>query len=131
MVSWIRSLDRVLKGEATRPAVLGGGNVEIPAAGLTVLLVLLGALYGACMGTFSLVSHWGTHTSQGLLQMAYSAAKAPMLFFLTLVVTLPSLYVFNALVGCRLSYTAVLRLLIAALGVTLGVLASFGTITVF
>src|SRR5207302_1107134 len=63
--------------------------------------------------------------------MAYSAAKVPMLFFLTLAVTLPSLYVFNALVGCRLSFTAVLRLLIAALGVTLAVLASFGTITVF
>jgi len=32
------------------------------------------------MGTFSLVSHWGTFPSQGLLQMAYSAAKVPMLF---------------------------------------------------
>src|SRR5690348_7045777 len=104
MVVWIRALDRVLKGEATRPAVLRDGKVEIPAGGLTVLLVGLGALYGGCMGTFSLVSHWGTYTSHGLIQMAYSAAKVPMLFFLTLVVTLPSLYVFNALVGCRLSF---------------------------
>ena len=54
-----------------------------------------------------------------------------MLFFLTLIVTFPSLYVFNALVGSRLSFRTVLRLLIAALGVMLAVLASFGTIVVF
>ena len=63
--------------------------------------------------------------------MAYSAAKVPMLFFLTLIVTFPSLYVFNALVGSRLSFRTVLRLLVAALGVMLAVLASFGTIVVF
>jgi hypothetical protein len=39
--------------------------------------------------------------------------------------------VFNALVGSRLAFTAVLRLLVGALGVTLAVLASFGTIVVF
>jgi hypothetical protein len=54
-----------------------------------------------------------------------------MLLFLTLIVTFPSLYVFNALVGSRLSAGALLRLLVAALGVTLAVLASFGTIVVF
>jgi hypothetical protein len=54
-----------------------------------------------------------------------------MLYFLTLLITFPSLYVFNALVGCRLDFGAILRLLIAALGVTLAVLASFGTIVVF
>jgi hypothetical protein len=54
-----------------------------------------------------------------------------MLFFLTLLITFPSLYVFNALVGCRLAFMAVLRLLIASLGVALAVLASFGTIVFF
>jgi hypothetical protein len=46
-------------------------------------------------------------------------------------VTLPSLYVFNALVGSRLTFGNVVRLLIAALGVMLALQASFGTIVVF
>lgn len=132
MMHWVRSLDRVLKGEATRPQHLSGGTIDLPVAGLSTLLVLLGAVYGSCMGTFAVVSRWGNPTaSAGWVQLGFSAAKVPMLFGLTLLITFPSLYVFNALVGCRLSITAVLRLLIAALGVTLSVLASFGTITVF
>jgi hypothetical protein len=55
----------------------------------------------------------------------------PLLFFMTLLVTFPSLYVFNALVGSRLSLPALLRLLVAALGVMMALLASFGTIAVF
>jgi hypothetical protein len=39
--------------------------------------------------------------------------------------------VFNALVGSRLSLGALLRLLVAALGVMMALLASFGTIVVF
>lgn len=132
MIHWIRSLDRVLKGEVTKPAALRGGMIDIPGGGLTFLLAILGALYGVCMGVFALVGRWGGGgASQGLLQMTYSAVKVPMLFLLTLLVTFPSLYVFNALVGCRLLLSAVLKLLIAALAVTLTVLASFGTIIAF
>jgi hypothetical protein len=57
--------------------------------------------------------------------------KVPALFFLTLLVTAPSLYVFNALVGSRLTFPSMLRLLVAAMGVTLAVLASFGPIVAF
>jgi hypothetical protein len=122
----------VLKGDATKPAALRAGTVDVQTGGLTVLLIVLGALYGGCMGAFALVSRWGTPTvAGGWVQMGYSAAKVPMLFFLTLLITFPSLYVFNALVGCRLAFAAVVRLLVAALGVTLAVLASFGTIVVF
>jgi hypothetical protein len=55
----------------------------------------------------------------------------PLLFLLTLLVTFPSLYVFNALVGSRLLLTSVLRLLVAALAVTVAVLASLGPIVAF
>ena len=53
------------------------------------------------------------------------------MFYLTLIVTLPSLYVFNALVGSKLSLPAVVRLLIASLGVNVTVLASLGPIVAF
>ncbi len=45
--------------------------------------------------------------------------------------TFPSLYVFNALVGSRLSISSLLRLLIAAMAVTVAVLASLGPIVAF
>lgn len=132
MIHAIKSLDRILKGQATDLPTLRRGTLDVSVGSLTVLLVVLGAVYGVCMGTFAVATRWGIGEARlGFLQMAYSAAKVPMLFVLTLVVTLPSLYVFNALVGCRLAFGAVLRLLVAALGVTLAVLASFGTIVAF
>jgi hypothetical protein len=57
--------------------------------------------------------------------------KVPALFLLTLLVTLPSLYVFNALVGSRLTLRSMVRLMVAALAVMLAVLASIGPIVAF
>jgi hypothetical protein len=132
MIKSLRSLDRVLKGQATDLTSLRGGEIDVSIPGLTLLLILLGAIYGVCMGTFALATRWGVGEPHlGFTQMGYSAAKVPMLFLFTLAVTLPSLYVFNALIGCRLLFSAVVRLLIASLGVTLAVLASFGTIIAF
>ena len=128
----IRSLDRILKGEATRPEALRSGAIDVPLGGLSLVLLLLGAFYGLCMGVFAIITRWGTPTAfMGWQQAAASAVKVPLLFFLTLLVTLPSLYVFNALVGSRLTLGAVLRLLVSALAVMLALQASFGTIVVF
>jgi hypothetical protein len=67
----------------------------------------------------------------GWQQLLASTAKVPLLFCLTLIVTFPSLYVFNALVGSRLSMVAMLRLVVAALCVMMAVLASLGPIVAF
>jgi hypothetical protein len=64
-------------------------------------------------------------------QVLASMLKTPALFFLTLVVTLPSLYVFNALVGSRLRLLRVVKLLVASLAVNAAVLASLGPIVAF
>jgi hypothetical protein len=69
--------------------------------------------------------------AEAYMQFIASTIKLPLLFFLTLVVTFPSLYVFNALIGSRLSVVSALRLLVASLGVMLAVLASLGPIVVF
>lgn len=127
MWGWIRALDGVLRGEATRPAALRDGTIRIPVPGLTVVIVILGLLAGFCVGWFALFNRQPPEYRQVLA----AAVKVPLLFFLTLLVTFPSLYVFNALVGSRLSLPAVLRLLIAALAVTVTVVASFGPITAF
>ena len=134
MIHAIRQLDQILRGETTRQSKIDHGQLEMPVGGLTVLIFVLGAVSGLCSGSFSvfraLWSSTGT-TSDAAMQMLASAVKLPLLFLLTLLVTLPSLYVFSALAGSRLSLTSVFRLLLAMLGVMLTVLASLGPIIVF
>jgi hypothetical protein len=127
MLRWLKHLDRILRGEATRLPDLRTGTIDVPAVGLTVVVVLLGIFYGLCMGSFAVISGRAGRWEQ----MLASAIKVPALFVLTLIVTFPSLYVFNALVGSRLNFTALLRLLVAAMSVMLALLASFGTIVAF
>lgn len=127
MIAWIHQLGSILRGEATRLSALRTGTINIPARGLSVVIILLGMLYGACMGSFAVFNDSGGEWKQ----LVATTLKVPLLFFLTLVITFPSLYVFNALVGSRLSLLSVLRLLVAALGVMLAVLASMGTIVMF
>src|SRR5205085_1520784 len=90
---WIKYLDRVIRGEATRPAALEQGSIEQPVGGLAVIGALLGVLYGLCMGCYAFFQKGNAP----LLQMIAAMIKVPVLFFLTLAVTFPSLYVFNAL----------------------------------
>ncbi len=127
MRRWLRDLDRILRGEATRLTALREGTIEIAAGGLAVVALILGLIYGFCMGWFALFNQ----ATPNYEQLLASTVKVPALFLLTLVVTFPSLYVFNALVGSRLMLPALMRLLMAALGVTLAVLASFGPIVAF
>lgn len=130
MMSWLNQLDRILRGDATRLSSLEAGRIEVSAGGLAIVVVLLAAIYGACMGGFAVIRTGGV-AAAGWQQLLASTVKMPLLFVLTLIVTFPSLYVFSALVGSRLSVGSVLRLLIAAQGVILAVLASLGPIVVF
>jgi hypothetical protein len=127
MKSWLGALDKILRGEMTKVGNLQQSLAEVPIAGMVVLIIALGAIYGMGMGTFALAKAGGP----SFAQFVASGVKIPLLFLLTLLVTFPSLYVFNALVGSRLDLVAVLRLLLASLGVTLAVLASFGPIVAF
>jgi hypothetical protein len=63
--------------------------------------------------------------------MAADMWKMPTLFLMTLVICFPSLYVFSALLGSRLSFAQMLRVLLAIVAVTVTVLASFGPIVGF
>ncbi len=127
MLKLFKNLDRVLRGDATRLEELRSGRLEVPAAGLALAGLILAAFYGACMGSYGIV----TGKEGGWMQILSSMVKVPALFALTLLVTFPSLYVFNALVGSRLSLQSMLRLLVAGIAVMLALLASFGTIVAF
>lgn len=126
-LSGFRELDRLLRGELTTTSRLRAGGLEIAAGRITLCNIALAMVYGACMGTFGLFRERGP----SVWQIVACVVKVPLLFYLTLLVTLPSLYVFNALVGSRLSVAAVVRLLVASVGVIVTVLASLGPIVAF
>jgi len=132
MFKWFYQLDRILRGEATRPEALKDGEVKIPIWGITFVLTILGIFYGLCMGSFALMRGFENDAIQATyMQAIASMCKVPLLFLLTLLITFPSLYVFNALVGSRLGMASLLKLLIASLGVNMTLLASLGPIVVF
>lgn len=125
---WVNSLDRILRGETTSLASIRKGMMELPVLGLTVVLLSLAAIYGFCMAWFGLFAR---PDGAGVQQLFANMIKVPALFLLTLIVTFPSLYVFNALVGSRLTLRTLTRLLVAAMAVIMAVLASFGPIVAF
>ena len=126
--SAFKDLDRLLRGEATRLGALERGHIEIDQGKLPWIIIAMGVLYGACMGCFALAN---SSFQVAMLQTLSSMGKVPILFFATLLVTFPSLYVFNALVGSRLTLISVWRLLLSSLAVMMTVLASLGPVVAF
>ncbi|MCA9263460.1 MAG: hypothetical protein KDA60_06405 [Planctomycetales bacterium] len=132
----LRKLDDILRGEATRPRALQEGELRIPLQSTIVAALALAAVYGVCMGSYSLFKEIDPSavrhpTVNRLLQFVATTVKVPLLFALTLIVTFPSLYVFNALVGSRLKLLSMLRLLVASVAVNVCILASLGPIVAF
>ena len=133
MLSAFKQLDELLRGRITSPERLAQGQVELSLRRFVPLAVGLGAIYGFFMGWYALSIYWGGTKldPQRCWQLVATMVKLPALFLLTLMVTFPSLYVFNALIGCRLSFTATLRLLVGAIAVNVAVAASLGPILGF
>lgn len=78
------------------------------------------ACYGAVLGA-----------SGGVLQALSSAIKLPILFLVTLVICLPTLYLFNLVFGARLSMRQAIALVLVAVTVT-GVLSlAFAPVSLF
>jgi hypothetical protein len=130
----LRDLDDLLRGNRTRPQELTERGFDVRARRMAITITFLCMLYGVCMGTFSLLKETPptlNDPSGRYLQVLASTLKTPALFFLTLLVTLPSLYVSNALVGSRLSAFNLIKLVVASLGVNAAVLASLGPIVAF
>lgn len=127
--SWFQTLDRVLRGGFVAAAAddSAADVVTVPARRLLGLGVILGLVAGACAGAFALF-HGLDHP---LLRVLVSAGKVPLLFVLTVLVTLPSLYVFSALQRLPVDFATVVRVLLLAILVHLGVTASLGPVFAF
>ncbi len=91
---------------------------------LAAIVVAFGMSYGAVMGSY------GGLSPDRLPQMAYSAAKVPLLLCATFGLSLPSFYVLNMLMGLGHDFRAAVRALAATqAGVTM-ILASLSPYTV-
>jgi len=107
MKSLLRRVDDVLRGRAASQPWL--------------LVVLCGMAYGAVMGSFA-GRAW---------QVAYSAAKVPLLLLATLTLSLPSYFILNTLLGVRAEFARALRAIVssqAALTIILVALAPLTTL---
>lgn len=133
MASSFKQLDELLRGQVTSPENLAEGRLKLSLRRFVPLATGLGLTYGFFMGWYALSLYWGgtTPETERLWQVLASSIKLPMLFLLTLVVTFPSLYVFNALFGGRAGFVDTLRLLVGAVTVNLAVAASLGPILGF
>ncbi|MBD1842755.1 hypothetical protein H6F89_04895 [Cyanobacteria bacterium FACHB-63] len=78
------------------------------------------ALYGAIIGAF-----------HGPLQVLSSAIKLPALYLITLVVCLPTLYIFNVLFGAKQTISQHFTYLLTAISVIALLLCGFAPVTLF
>jgi len=127
MANWIRELDDLVRGRKSDPRLLAAGTGHLPLGRFLAAAVVLGMIYGVFMGLFGVLNR----PTPCWEQLVASTLKVPALFLLTLAVTFPSLYVFSALLGAKLNVADALRVAVAAITVTLAVLAAFGPITGF
>jgi len=124
MRHWFSRVDGLLR--AQRPSELIEGSA-FGSRRLVVPIAALAATYGVFMGVYAV----RTSGVDGLAQLAASTVKVPLLVFLTAAITLPSLYVFSAILGSRLSPIRVVRLVSASCAITSAVAASLGPILGF
>lgn len=122
------SIDNLLRGKLTTEVALRESAANLAVRTFGPAGLLLGAIAGLCMASFTIANRDAGH---GVKQALASMGKLPALFLITLVVSFPSLYVFNVLIGCRLGMRASLRLMVSAIVVNLAVAASLGPIVAF
>ena len=109
----LNSADSVLRGR------LGARHL----ARLAALVVLFGMFYGAVMGTFSATS-WARSS-----QVVYAAVKVPLMLLATFLISLPSFFVLNTLVGLRRDFADAVAALISTQAALTIILASLAPMT--
>jgi hypothetical protein len=117
-----RVVDRVLRNRnAFFDEIREGQDVPRKIRDMAVSCAVFFALYGAVIGSTS--PHWQ--------QVLASAGKLPVLFLITLIICLPSLYFFNLFFGSRLTFFQTLALVLTGITVTAVLLVAFLPITLF
>jgi hypothetical protein len=123
-VNLFRLADDVLRGEVSdareapeRPLTLLGS--------LVLAIVVFGMFYGGVMGTF------GGMAGSRIWQVVFSAVKVPFLLMTTFLLSLPSFFVLNTLLGLRGDFPRVVRALISTQACLTVILSSLAPFTSF
>jgi len=107
----------------------GAGTEEAPSGRVLrdwgIILVAAGLGYGAVMGSF------GGLFGERFVQVLYSAIKVPFLLGVTFVVSLPSFFVLNTILGMREDFRQALGALLASQAAMTVVLLSLAPFTAF
>jgi hypothetical protein len=90
-----------------------------------ILILVFGMFYGGVMGTYGGVA--GTR----FWQVVYSASKVPLLLVVTFLLSLPSFFVVNTLLGLREDFPRVVAALLATQAGLSVILASLAPVTAF
>jgi hypothetical protein len=92
---------------------------------LAGVVATAGAAYGAVMGAY------GGFLGEGFLQILASASKVPFLLLATLLLSLPSFFVLNTLLGVRSDFPSALRAILASQAALTLALLSLAPVTAF
>jgi hypothetical protein len=120
LTALLRIAGDVLRGEARSP--YQAPAIDASWRTLTWLVVGFGMFYGGVMGTY------GGFGGPRMWQVVYSAVKVPFLLFTTFLLSLPSFFVVNTLLGLRSDFARALRALLstqAGLTIILSALAPY------
>jgi hypothetical protein len=93
-------------------------------------VLLLGPVYGIAMGSYA----WGVGDRdfiRQIPQMIYSGTKVPLLIAITVLVSLPSFFVLNTLMGLRSDFREALSAIVAAQAGMVIILCSLFPLTLF
>ena len=86
----------------------------------TSIILIAGAIYGFIMGIYT-----------SFLQALISAVKVPLLFFVTLVICIPTLHFMGLFIGSKLRIVQTTTILLWAIAINCILLAAFAPISLF
>ena len=102
----------------------------LPLRRVIAIILVCGPVYGAAMGAYAFVVGERAFLDQ-LPQLLFSGVKVPILIALTVVISLPSFFVINTLLGLRDDFREALRAIVSAqAGLTI-ILVSLFPLTLF
>src|SRR4051794_2317358 len=104
-------------------------NLARPAPGeswraLALVVLVFGAAYGVCMGTYALAP-------DRALMLLYAGIKVPLLIGATSLICMPGFFVMNTILGLRDDFAEAVRAVLGSQAAFAAALCSLGPITVF
>ena len=132
VVRWFETVDQVLRRQPIEftASDAKGGEGRISLRRTASIVMVFGPVYGAAMGAYAWVAGERTLLDQ-IPQMFYSGIKVPLLIAVTVLISLPSFFVINTLLGLRDDFRDSLTAIISAQAGMVMILASLFPLTLF